>query len=35
MSGLVANAIISSNLPIGEVKTVDVCTVKRLHELKC
>ena len=35
VSGLVANAIISSNLPIGEVKTVDVCTVQRLHELKC
>ena len=35
VSGLVANAIIGSNLPIGEVKTVDVCTVQRLHELKC
>lgn len=35
VSGLVANAIISSNLPIGDVKTVDVCTVTRLHELKC
>ena len=35
VSGLVANAIISSNLPIGDVKTVDVCTVQRLHELKC
>ena len=35
VSGLVANAIIGSNLPIGEEKTVDVCTVQRLHELKC
>ena len=35
VSGLVANAIVSCNLPIGEVKTVDVCTVQRLHELKC
>lgn len=35
VSGLVANAIIGSNLPIGDVKTVDVCTVQRLHELKC
>ena len=35
VSGLVANAIIGSNLPIGDVKTVDVCTVTRLHELKC
>lgn len=35
VSGLVANAIISSNLPIGEEKTVDVCTEQRLHELKC
>lgn len=35
VNGLVANAIIGSNLPIGDVKTVDVCTVQRLHELKC
>ena len=35
VSGLVANAIIGNNLPIGEEKTVDVCTVQRLHELKC
>ena len=34
VSGLVANAIIGSNLPIGDVKTVDVCTVQRMHELK-
>lgn len=35
VSGLVAHAIVSNNLPIGEEKTVDVCTVTRLHELKC
>ncbi len=33
VSGLVANAIVENNLPIGDRKTVDVCTERRMHEL--
>ena len=34
VSGLVANAIVSQHLPIGEDMTMEVCAIQRLHEKK-
>lgn len=34
VSGLVANAILTNEVAMGAMKTVDVCTERRLHELK-
>lgn len=34
VSGLVANAIVNNQLPIGEDLTLEVCAVQRLHEKK-
>lgn len=34
VSGLVANAVVNNQLPIGEDLTLEVCAVQRLHEKK-